>query len=301
MITKSLFLTKASQINFLGHRSELKKIINNNQNPGKHYHCAYGGEELNENHPATAEHVIPHSKLGPSSTKNYLPVCLKHNKERGNKPLWDYLKPHPEIVDNINKCLNELKGLTIKEHREEFNYTDEVTKSLIYAADGHLQKDGNDQLKLVNNPTEKEVDDSQRQYLIRTDNVADQSLSTPSDRAKALAEGYEHEDENNPFKDVDTALYATEDKNNNYIDPRASLETFNEEKKETLNAGREEEKLKKDFNSTQKRAGRSRKARKQRRKELTGQACHPLPALNPKPQRAKVKGAAHKAKFSTTG
>ncbi len=168
MINRNLYVK--SHISF-GYDSNLKDKINNNETPNKTYHCAYGGEEFNKEHKATAEHIILNCMGGPDETANFLMVCKKHNKARANIPFEDYLMSHPEIVEYINQSLKELINEEVEDDEgRPINYVKEVTKRLLYAAEGHLQIDENDQLKLVKNPTSEQIESTKNQYLDRTSN-----------------------------------------------------------------------------------------------------------------------------------
>lgn len=94
-----------SQIGF-GYNSTMKHVATEH-----HTHCAYGGEELNDRNPATAEHVKCHSAGGPNTDANFLPVCQKHNGERASIPLPKFLASHPQAWQNIKQSILELNGI----------------------------------------------------------------------------------------------------------------------------------------------------------------------------------------------
>lgn len=94
-----------SQIAF-GYNSTMKHVATEH-----HAHCAYGGEELNDRNPATAEHVKCHSAGGPNTDSNFLPVCQKHNGERASIPLPKFLASHPKAWENIKQTILELNGV----------------------------------------------------------------------------------------------------------------------------------------------------------------------------------------------
>ncbi len=182
MITKNLY-TK-SKINF-GYDCNLKDRINNNRDPNKIYHCAYGGEKFTEEHKATAEHIILNCMGGPDETANFLMVCKKHNKGRANIPFPNYLMNSPEIVKYINLSLKELSNEEIEDvDGKPVSYVDEVTKRLLYAAEGHLQINENIQLELVKNPTPKQIEATQRQYLDRTSDIKNIDIDIASQPGK---------------------------------------------------------------------------------------------------------------------
>lgn len=96
-----------------------------------HVHCAYGGEELSHLNPASAEHVYPDSKGGPAIDANFLPVCSKHNSDRGNYSLKSYIHNKPEIANNILKSVSELKKVdedTSDGHFSGKNYVNYIVK-----------------------------------------------------------------------------------------------------------------------------------------------------------------------------
>lgn len=89
-----------------GYSSVMKHVATDNN-----VHCAYGGEVLSSRHPATAEHVKCHSAGGSNSDYNFLPVCEKHNGERGSMQLSSYLKSHPQAIPNIKRTINEMSQI----------------------------------------------------------------------------------------------------------------------------------------------------------------------------------------------
>lgn len=108
MLNNLNFYIRTANMNDIGfgYKSTMKKIATEN-----HCHCAYGGEELNEEHRATAEHVKLHSKGGTDNDSNFLPVCEKHNQERANTPLPEYLDEHPDTIKHIKKTILELSQI----------------------------------------------------------------------------------------------------------------------------------------------------------------------------------------------
>ena len=98
-------LNQNALVNF-GYKSVMKHIATD-----RHVHCAYGGEELSRKNPATAEHIKPKYYGGACSDSNYLPVCEKHNGERGHIPLNEYVVSHPQIWENIKRAILELRNV----------------------------------------------------------------------------------------------------------------------------------------------------------------------------------------------
>lgn len=118
---------QAHEINF-GYESKMRDIATK-----YHVHCAYGGEELNEEHRATAEHVKTHSSGGADNDSNFLPVCREHNQERGCKSLKKFMRWHPNTLDNIKRTILELNEIILPDfngHKWAENIVKAVEKEL---------------------------------------------------------------------------------------------------------------------------------------------------------------------------
>lgn len=79
-------------------------------------HCAYSGEILSnaKNQRATIEHVKAHADEGLNYDFNFLLVKRKYNQLRACIPLDEYIKVHPEIVENTKITIAEVARLKSK-------------------------------------------------------------------------------------------------------------------------------------------------------------------------------------------
>ncbi|MDD3013294.1 MAG: hypothetical protein PHC34_06275 [Candidatus Gastranaerophilales bacterium] len=85
---------------------------------------------------STAEHIRPHCKEGSNSPANYLAECKKCNNDRGNMSYVDWLKIHPEMIDNSQKYMNEIIHRIIIGEIKGFDYYPQAVKKAIYDESG---------------------------------------------------------------------------------------------------------------------------------------------------------------------
>ncbi|MEI7473409.1 MAG: hypothetical protein WCK67_01405 [bacterium] len=142
------------QIGF-GYYSVMKKIATK-----EHVHCAYGGEELNEDNPATAEHVEPHSKGGADDDSNFLPVCEKHNGERGCRSYKRFLREKPKVWNNIKRTILEINKIKT-ENFDGHEWAKKIIKAVEIQSKQKLNIDIDNE---ENNILNKEEDHSETEY-----------------------------------------------------------------------------------------------------------------------------------------
>ena len=106
-----------------GYKSPVKQIAK---------YCAYTGKEFTKNLKPTFEHIKPHSKGGPTNLANCIATTAKSNNARGNMPFSKWLKIHPEVIKNIQKYLDGMRGTII----EGKDYVETVKKTLNHEAHG---------------------------------------------------------------------------------------------------------------------------------------------------------------------
>ncbi len=106
-----------------GYKSPVKKIAKM---------CAYTNKPFTKNKPATYEHIRPHCKGGPTRDNNMLAVLGEKNQERGALPFDVFLKENPEVPNNIQKYLDDLRGTIIN----GMDYVKEVCITLNREAKG---------------------------------------------------------------------------------------------------------------------------------------------------------------------
>lgn len=106
-----------------GYKSPVKKIAK---------YGAYTGKKFTEKIRPTFEHILPHSKGGPTSIANCLATTAKSNNARGNMRFDKWLKKMPSVIKNIQKYLNRMRGIKIK----GIDYVKVVKKTLNREARG---------------------------------------------------------------------------------------------------------------------------------------------------------------------
>lgn len=180
------------QIGF-GYKSVMKHVATDH-----HLHCAYGGEELNSRHPATAEHVKLHSRGGHDNDSNFLPVCQEHNGERANIPLPKFLATHPKAWENIKKSILELNG--IKEGGfDGHKWAQNIVKVVENEAGRHMDIDLGDDVS--------SVEDLPERYEASNEEI-DKTLTTRS--GKKIYVGQKEKSENvDEKKDEDYSVLIT--------------------------------------------------------------------------------------------
>lgn len=79
---------------------------------------------------ASKEHIIPVSKEGKDSIWNYLSECIRCNSERKNIPYIEWIKIHPEMIENSQKYIDIIihKIIKYEQYSGDFHYTDYPAK-----------------------------------------------------------------------------------------------------------------------------------------------------------------------------
>lgn len=106
-------INRISNINF-SYRSKIKSIAPI---------CAYGGEKFTKRNPSTYEHLVPHSKGGPTKDSNCLAVTHNWNQLRGNMDFIDFINKFPIVIKNIQKYLDIMRGI-------DPEYTESVKRTI---------------------------------------------------------------------------------------------------------------------------------------------------------------------------
>ena len=74
----------------------------------------------------STEHIKPKSASGLNYITNYAMVERKLNNSRGNMPLLDWLKLHPDFIDNMARYIDKYWDLKI----DNVHYGREIYKTL---------------------------------------------------------------------------------------------------------------------------------------------------------------------------
>lgn len=116
---------------------------------------------------ATIEHVKPRSRKGDrgdSSDSNYIVMCSKCNGQRSQTPYEEWLKIHPEMIENVQKQLdiifNKMNLETISISR---TYPEDIKEALDKESNGILQIDTS---KWIPKTKEDRIDELLEKYGI---------------------------------------------------------------------------------------------------------------------------------------
>ena len=106
--------TERIGIRFEGHR-RLMELVDTDFYTGK----------IVEKTKRSTEHILPKSKRGRNRIENYAMVDKDVNRARSNKDLRQWLKEHPDFVDNMKNYVKKYWDLLIdgKKHGEEVSKT----------------------------------------------------------------------------------------------------------------------------------------------------------------------------------
>jgi len=92
----------------------------------------------------TIEHVKTYSNSRNNQLNNLLLMCTDCNSARGSVPYWNFVKTHPEIKENVEKYLNDIKKILRREDtpdviKEKYrNYIQQIMKTLRIESGGRL-------------------------------------------------------------------------------------------------------------------------------------------------------------------
>ena len=101
-------------ISFTGYRSTMVDTVKKAVKEQKAaIHCAYSGDLFtnSKKHRPSIEHIKPHTDGGADKDFNFLPVIREINSERGHIPLPEYVKNHPETIENVKRTILEVARL----------------------------------------------------------------------------------------------------------------------------------------------------------------------------------------------
>lgn len=94
---------------------------------------------------ATIEHVKPRRREGDrgnNSDSNYIIMCSKCNNTRKQTPYPEWLKTHPEMLENVQKQLDKIIHLiNIGDTRVSSKYPEEIKESLLNESNGLINVD----------------------------------------------------------------------------------------------------------------------------------------------------------------
>lgn len=101
---------------------------------------------------STIEHIKPHSGEGKSAMENYLSECLADNGNKGDMPLHEWLKIHPEMIENTKLYLTDIINIINQGRAKGYeSYPLDVTKTLKQESLGKIDLEDWVRTKLMNN------------------------------------------------------------------------------------------------------------------------------------------------------
>jgi len=86
---------------------------------------------------STAEHIHPHSNKGSNNPSNYLAECKKCNNDRGNMSYVKWLKIHPEMINNVQKYMDEIIDRIVNGEIKGYDFYPQAVKKAVYEESGH--------------------------------------------------------------------------------------------------------------------------------------------------------------------